>query len=409
MNNYLYHSGVKGMKWGIRKDSKRTASLRQQYRSEKDIYKKNLLKARYQDSKIRDRIDQNGLSKRQEKLKNKYIAKGLSKQNAEIAAVKRTDFEKKLLIGAALGASVAAAYAYRNHLRYSTGDVLDKDSVIGRITTYAGKEKIDGFYVYTNKKDSKKYNTLLVGENVLRQKMASPMERILNPNKDKSLYRKTFQATDKIKIASPNEFNKIAYEQYKNDKNFRDNVQDLAYEYGSLKAKIKSVTNKKFSEREVGDIVNRANVLRSHDDDLNKSYNKIYDSLKKKGYSGFIDINDRKYSGYNSKRPTVIIDNKVLKQTGEKIISDSEKKSAYSGYINGSYKASAINFIKTSAVLAIPYAAISGHKQNNDTVNLASEYFRKHKNSTIGLHEAAKNEEESRNKALIEKYSSYSY
>ena len=54
-------------------------------------------------------------------------------------------------------------------------------------------------------------------------------------------------------------------------------------------------------------------------------------------------------------------------------------------------------------------AAISGHKQNNDTVNLASEYFRKHKNSTIGLHEAAKNEEESRNKALREKYSSYSY
>ena len=187
-------------------------------------------------------------------------------------------------------------------------------------------------------------------------------------------------------------------QQYRSEKN--------SYKKELLKAKIKSVTNKKFSEREVGDIVNRANVLRSHDDDLNKSYNKIYDSLKKKGYSGFIDINDRKYSGYNSKRPTVIIDNKVLKQTGKKIISDSKKKSAYSGYINGSYKASAINFIKTASVLAIPYAAISGNKQNNDAVNLASEYFRKHKNSTIGLHEAAKNEEESRNKALREKYSS---
>ena len=54
MNSCLYHSGVKGMKWGIRKDSKRTASLRQQYRSEKDSYKKELLKAKYQDSKIRD-------------------------------------------------------------------------------------------------------------------------------------------------------------------------------------------------------------------------------------------------------------------------------------------------------------------------------------------------------------------
>ena len=70
------------MKWGIRKDSERTASLRQQYRSEKDSYKKELLKAKYQDSKIRDRIDQNGLSKMQEILKNKYISKGMNKQSA---------------------------------------------------------------------------------------------------------------------------------------------------------------------------------------------------------------------------------------------------------------------------------------------------------------------------------------
>ena len=146
------------MKWGIRKDSKRTAGLRQQYRSEKDSYKKELLKAKYQDSKIRDRIDQNGLSKRQEKLKNKYIAKGMNKHSAEIAAVKRTDFEKKLLIGAALAGSVAAAYAYRNHLRYTTGDTLDENSVIGRITKAAGDEKVAGFYVYTNEKDKNKYN-----------------------------------------------------------------------------------------------------------------------------------------------------------------------------------------------------------------------------------------------------------
>ena len=41
--NSLYHSRVKGMKWGIRKDSKRTASLRQQYHSEKDKKKYNTL------------------------------------------------------------------------------------------------------------------------------------------------------------------------------------------------------------------------------------------------------------------------------------------------------------------------------------------------------------------------------
>ena len=52
--NSLYHSGVKGMKWGIRKDSKRTASLRQQYRSEKDSYKKKKKTAKSKVSGFKD-------------------------------------------------------------------------------------------------------------------------------------------------------------------------------------------------------------------------------------------------------------------------------------------------------------------------------------------------------------------
>ena len=400
MNNYLYHSGVKGMKWGIRKDSKRTANLRQQYRSEKSIYKKELLKAKYQDSKIRDRIDQNGLSKRQEKLKNKYMAKGMSKQNAEIAAVKRTDFEKKLLIGAALGASVAAAYAYRNHLRYTTGDTLDENSIIGRIATYSGNEKISGFYVYTNKKDSKKYNTLLVGEHMLRGSMDGDML-------DVDLFKKSFKPTNKLKIASPNEFNKIAYEQYKKDKDFKSTVDSLVMTLGTTKAKIKYNVDRNLSEREIGDIVNRANVLRADNDALNKSYNKIYDSLKKKGYSGFIDINDRKYSGYNSKRPTVIIDKDKLKQTAEKMISDSEKQSSYTKYINNAYRRAGVSLIKSFSVFAVPSLIIGTAKENKRVNELASNYYRRTNDSSKGLNEAAKLEDKYQIDKLTNRYNPY--
>ena len=309
MNNYLYRSGVKGMKWGVRKDSKRTASLRQQYRSEKSIYKKELLKAKYQDSKIRDRIDQNGLSKRQEKLKNKYMAKGMSKQNAEIAAVKRTDFEKKLLIGAALGASVAAAYAYRNHLRYTTGDTLDENSLIGRIATYSGNEKISGFYVYTNKKDSKKYNTLLVGEHMLRGSMGGDML-------DVDLFRKSFKPTNKLKIASPNEFNKIAYEQYKKDKD-------------------------------------------------------------------------------------------KLKQTAEKMISDSEKQSSYTKYMNNAYRRAGVSLIKSFSVFAVPSLIIGTAKENKRVNELASNYYRRTNDSSKGLNEAAKLEDKYQIDKLTNRYNPY--
>ena len=388
------------MKWGIRKNSKRTASLRQQYRSEKDSYKKELLKAKYQDSKIRDRIDQNGLSKRQEILKNKYIAKGMNKQSAEIAAVKRTDFEKKLLIGAALAGSVAAAYAYRNHLRYSTGDTLDENSLIGRITTYAANEKTSGFYVYTNKKDRDKYNTLIVGEHMLRGHFAGSDYK-------GELFRKSFKATGKIKIASPNEFNKIAYNQYKTDKDFKDRIDSLVPSLGSTMAK----TNGKLSEREIGDIVSRANVYRS-DNSLNKSYNKIYDSLKKKGYSGFIDINDRKYSGYNSKRPTVIIDTDKVRQTGAKEIDEISKQVAYEGYITANlrmvYKKAAIGVMETVGVIATPVVAIRTTKKNNAIKKSAVNYYQRTNDSSKGLNEAAKLEEQHQiEKRRKQYYSSY--
>ena len=404
MNNYLYHSGVKGMKLGVRKDSKRTASRRQQYRSEKSIYKKELLKAKYQDSKNRDRIDQNGLSKRQEKLKNKYIAKGMNKQSAEIAAVKRTDFEKKLLIGAALAGSVAAAYAYRNHLRYSTGDTLDENSLIGRITTYAANEKTSGFYVYTNKKDRDKYNTLIVGEHMLRGHFAGSDYK-------GELFRKSFKATGKIKIASPNEFNKIAYNRYKTDKDFKDRIDSLVPSLGSTMAKIKYNANGKLSEREIGDIVNRANVYRS-DNSLNKSYNKIYDSLKKKGYSGFIGINDRKYSGYNSKRPTVIIDTDKVRQTGAKEIDEISKQVAYDGYITASlrtvYKKAAIGVMETVGVIATPVVAIRTTKKNNAIKKSAVNYYQRTNDSSKGLNEAAKLEEQHQiEKRRKQYYSSY--
>lgn len=66
---------------------------------------------------------------------------------------------------------------------------------------------------------------------------------------------------------------------------------------------------------------------------------KIYDNhkqnllyqYKKKGYSGLLDINDRKFSGYNAKNPTIFFDHKHLKKVGSKklteaMIDDSNNK-----------------------------------------------------------------------------------
>lgn len=206
---------------------------------------------------------------------------------------------------------------------------------------------------------------------------------------DGALFRKSFQATGKLKIASPNDFNKIAYEQYTKDKDFKNTVNSLISSYGSKKAQRKYYADRELSEREIRDIVNRANVLRSHNDTLNSSYNKMYDALKKKGYSGFIDINDRKYSGYNSKRPTVIIDPDAIKRKGEVAISGFETLHAYHGYMNYNYRNFAYRTIRALGVLTASISAIGIATNNHDTNRAATNYYKRTNDSSKGLKEAS--------------------
>ena len=130
-------------------------------------------------------------------------------------------------------------------------------------------------------------------------------------------------------------------------------------------------------------------MLRSHNDNLNSSYNKMYDALKKKGYSGFIDINDRKYSGYNSKRPTVIIDPDAIKRKGEAAISGLETSHAYHGYMNYNYRNFAYRTIRALGVLTASISAIGIATNNRDTNRAATNYYKRTNDSSKGLKEAS--------------------
>ena len=56
--------------------------------------------------------------------------------------------------------------------------------------------------------------------------------------------------------------------------------------------------------------------LTNHNDTQVKMQKKYYAALKKQGYSGLLDINDRKYSSYHANSPVIIFDyNKVKMQS----------------------------------------------------------------------------------------------
>ena len=53
-----------------------------------------------------------------------------------------------------------------------------------------------------------------------------------------------------------------------------------------------------------------------------KAIDKFYKELKRQGYSGVMDRNDKKFSGYRTKNPTIFFDQKHLKVAGKKRLTD---------------------------------------------------------------------------------------
>lgn len=114
-------------------------------------------------------------------------------------------------------------------------------------------------------------------------------------------YRITTKFTDDAKIASNRAAKKEFKRLMKTDKEFRDSVKANAKRSLRIKSRYGSF-----------------NTHMPYADE--NQWKKFTDAMRKKGYSGIKDINDRKYSGYDSKNPIILFDEKKMKQVGKKDI-----------------------------------------------------------------------------------------
>ena len=221
-----------------------------------------------------------------ENLRYKYRKSGLNEEQVEQKLQKRLKNEKRAAL--AVGASVATYGAYKGAKflkdefgtqTFKKGDKIN--SVMGNDIDY-GRH----FYAYDNKKDGLKYENL----------------RLKNLNQWGSQgYRITTKFTDDAKIASNRAAKKEFKRLMKTDKEFRDSVKDNAKRSLRIKSRYGSFnTNMPYADE--------------------NQWNKFTDAMRKKGYSGIKDINDRKYSGYDSKNPIILFDQKKIKQDGKKAI-----------------------------------------------------------------------------------------
>lgn len=355
----LYHHGIKGMKWGVRRFQKKDGSLT------------NAGKKRYSKE---ESSRKNPIQNHKDKLIQKYIEKGYSKNAAEVAAKQRMRAE--LVVGTVAAVSVAViAKKAATRIGQDYCDKVIKSGVEIQNIGANGKAtfKDSPFYGAINRSDKKAYRMLYPNE---KRAMAKAS---LGDAYD-GIYNNKIKLTQNIKRASVKNARKALYDKMGADPEFKKDVLDTIKStmYGNDAEKLLKSNPAKFYDR-----FNQALATPEFQD--KGIHKKFYSELEKRGYNAMLDINDTRYSGYKniSKSPTIFFGDGKWEKIGNKKVSDTEIDNNLIKYSLG---LTAKKFGKQTVAVA---AAIGVGKNLSDSKKI-DKYLAEHPNSKLSRKEILK-------------------
>lgn len=399
MDDELYHFGVKGMKWGVRRYQNEDGSLtslgkkRDKMLSDRKTAKKhsttsNMVKAEYsrrefEDAKTRLKLEnQKKKSKRQQDLEKKYIDQGFAKDEAEIKAYNRAKTETILKVAGGIALASAAAYVAYKHYDKVTDRVFEKGSEIGRLTNNGSEPTNRAFYGFVNKHDKDRYEGLY--------------GKTLGANGP--VYRKAMRAAGDINVASPESARKVLKNMFDTDKQsfdaFKKSIDAMASvvppttKQGKLWRKAKQ----ELDSGKIGDNTYKAFNTRLvlHTKEQQPINDKFYSAMKKAGYGAIRDVNDKENSGYFAKNPLIVFDTDKINVEGFTKLGNDHIDSMFAkeqGKIAAHTLANQYGPI--GAAFATSIGAMKLVKRSNET-KFVENYRKRHPESTLSNNEILK-------------------
>ena len=388
----LYHHGIKGQKWGVRrfqnKDGSLTPAGKKRYdepnigrkasesvtidgqtfkvhgRNNKQYADKVAKKAKdmgatvSRESKVKEKkqktykIPENK-SLHRLKLEEKYMKNGMTREEAEQAAAKRIRTEK--FVAAAAVVTVASAVAYAKYKGYTSDKIIKENSDFQRIMRLDPNAEL--------RKDSRLYATIDKKDKVLYKGMfADHLTKIKSDNEN--IYDITVRNRKEIKIASEKRARDTFVNLFKNDKDFKNEfIERLEKDgYEVSKGRLDGIFNKmlkdsnSLSDRELkGKAYDLFNVMLAEQGErTERNSNRFYEALRKQGVNAVKDINDSKINNYHAKLPVILFDTDY-DYVKKRVMEASEIQENIDRYVNAS---SASSNKAIAASLVGMYAAI---------------------------------------------------
>lgn len=403
MADELYHFGIKGMKWGVRRYQNEDGTLTSLGEKRAQV-KTDLKKARrsgtkadsaqylysqreFKDAKTRLKINnQKSKSKRQLALEQEYQKKGFTKDEAEIKAYNRAKTETVLKVAGGIALASAAAYVAYKHYDKVTDRVLSEGSQLGRITTDNSKDLNRAFYAFANKHDKKRYEGLYGNQ-----------LKTMGPGG--SIYEKAIKVSGNVKVASPKSAQQVMSRMFDENPEMKKYIKDkidlnaqAAFLQKPSLAKALKKASKELDSGKSGEATYKVfnAMLADHSDDQQKVTNKFYSMLKDTGYGAVRDVNDKEFSGFRSKNPLIIFDTSKVNvnnvtELGDEYINKKrniEMGKVIAGQLAGSYG-------RQGAAFAATFGALKLHSEAKNN-RYVEQYRKDHPDTKLSANEILK-------------------